>query len=268
MKKYLPLLLFTIFLASCHSHKEVIYFQDAVFNQEEAIANVNSIKIRPADQLAITVSCKEPAIAQLLNPIEANRRLQPTASSGVVNATTSTQNFVLPYVVDAEGNIDFPLIGKVHVAGLTREEVAQKIKNQIIKDEIVSDPIVFVQFSNLHFSVMGEVMRPGAYAINTETITLLDALSQAGDLTIYGKRDKVLVIREIDGKRTKYVVDLRSQGMFNSPAYYIQQNDLIYVEPNTTRAGQSSINENNWKSVGLWMSLASLLMSAAVLIFK
>lgn len=263
VKKIFPFLLLALILTSCHGQKEVAYMQDAVLNQEEVIGNVNNIRIRPEDKLTISVTCKEPQIAQLLNPIESNRNVTQGSGKG-----TSSNGRTIPYTVDSDGNIDFPLLGKIHIEGLTRLQVAEKIKKLIISENIVSDPTVYVEFNNLHYSVLGEVNSPGNYAISDDHLTLLDALAQAGDLTIFGRRDKVYVIRETAGKRTKHVVDLRSQELFNSPVYYLQQNDVVYVEPNGTRAGQASVNENNWKSVGLWMSVASLLMSAAVLIFK
>lgn len=269
MKKYIYFILFTLILCSCNSQKEILYFQDATFNEEEVIPDVNTIKIRPEDRLSIVVSCKEPQIAQLLNAVESNRTLSVRESPGQgTNSDQVAQSKTLPYTVDSEGNINFPLIGKIHVAGLTREQVAEKIRKKIIDEKIVNQCIVTVEFVNLHYSVLGEVKTPGSYSINNDHLTLLDALSKAGDLTIFGRRDRVFVIREVDGKRIKYLVDLRNNDLFNSPAYYLQQNDVIYVEPNNTKIGQSTINENNWKSVGLWVSIASLLTSVAVLIFK
>lgn len=252
----------TIALASCGSHKKVAYMQDAVFNQENVILNVNDIKIQPQDKLNILVTCKEPQLANLFNLVENRRRL---GQSG--NGTNNTGN-TASYTVDSQGNIDFPVVGTIHIGGLTREQVAAKIKNLLISENLISDPVVTVEFENLHYSVLGEVGKPGTYAITDDNMTLLQALANAGDLTITGKRDRVYVIREENGKRIKYNVDLRSDSLFDSPAYYLQQNDVIYVEPNDMRAGQATVNENNWKSVGLWISIASFLMSAAVLIFR
>lgn len=257
-----------LLLSACNSREKIVYLQDSVFNQEETICNMNSIKVRPDDKLNIVVSCKEPKMAMLLNSVESANNINISAGQASQGNYSSSTTRTVPYTVNSKGNIDFPLLGTLHVEGMTREQVAEMIKNKIISDGIVSDPIVSVEFLNLHYSVLGEVKAPGQYAIKNEKLTLLDALSQAGDLTIYGVRDRVQVIREQDGKRIKYIVDLRSQDLFDSPAYYLQQNDVIYVEPNATKIGQSQINENNWKSVGLWISLASLVMSAAVLIFK
>ena len=128
--------------------------------------------------------------------------------------------------------------------------------------------MVTVEFMNLYFSVLGEVKSPGKYTISKDQITLLEAIAMAGDLTITGKRDAIFVIREEAGQRITHWVDLRSQDIFQSPVYYLKQNDVIYVQPNKMRAGQSTINENNVKSVSLWISIASFLTSLGVLLFK
>ena len=132
----------------------------------------------------------------------------------------------------------------------------------------MNDPVVTVDFMNLYFSVLGEVKNPGKYSITKDRISLLEALSMAGDLTIYGKRDAIYVIREEDGKRVTYAVDIRSTDFFRSPVYYLMQNDVVYVQPNKVRAGQSTINENNVKSVSLWLSIGSFLTTLGVLLFK
>ncbi|MDE7387808.1 MAG: polysaccharide export protein, partial [Muribaculaceae bacterium] len=128
------------------------------------------------------------------------------------------------------------------------------------------DLTVTVSFSNLIYTTIGEVQHPGAYAIDRDRITLLEALGRSGDLTIYGRRDHVWVIREEGGERKTYKVDLRSTDFMQSPAYYVQQNDVIYVEPNETRTGQSTVNENTFKSVGFWTSITSVLISIATLV--
>jgi polysaccharide export outer membrane protein len=171
---------------------------------------------------------------------------------------------VLGYLVDKEGNIDFPILGNLKVAGLTRMQLTSLIKNRLINEDLIKDPIITVQFLNFKVSVMGEVARPGSFTINSDRVTLLEALSMAGDLTIYGKRDRVAVIREANGKRTVLFHDLRSSDIFESPCYYLQQNDIVYVEPNKARAGQSEINQNN--SVSVWLSAVSILASVAALI--
>ena len=152
------------------------------------------------------------------------------------------------------------------MGGLTRKEIADKIKSELASNNLVYNAVVTVEFANLAFTVLGEVKSAGAYSLDRDRLTLLEALGLAGDLTIYGKRDGVWVIREEDGQRKMIKVDLRSMDFLKSPAYYVQQNDVIYVEPNSTRTGQSSLNENTFKSVGFWTSLVSVAISVATLV--
>lgn len=173
------------------------------------------------------------------------------------------------YTVDENGEIDFPVLGKIKVAGKNREEIAAYIKKELIDRKLINDPVVTVEFSNLYISVLGEVNNPGRYGIDRDKITLLDAIGMAGDLTIYGKRQNVVVMREEEGKQLFYRVDLTSvDDLYSSPVYYLQQKDVVYVEPNETRARQSTVNGNNVRSTSFWVSIASLLTSVAVLIFK
>ena len=144
--------------------------------------------------------------------------------------------------MDDKGNIDFPVIGSLHIAGMTKNQIAALIKKRLVDEDLVKDPVVTVEFMNLYFSVLG--------------------------LTIYGKRDAIFVIREENGERVTHWVDIRSKDIFSSPVYYLKQNDVVYVQPNKVRAGQSTINENSVKSVGLWISIASFLTSLGVLLFK
>lgn len=181
-----------------------------------------------------------------------------------IGSQSSPQQRVLGYLVDTNGEIDFPILGKMHVAGLTRLQLTELIKQRLTEEDLIKDPVVTVQFLNYKVSVMGEVNRPGSFNISGDRITLLEALSMAGDLTIYGRRDRVAVIRENDGQRTILYHDLRSSDVFNSPCYYLQQNDIVYVEPNNSKAGQSEINQN--KSVGVWLSAGSILVSIVSLI--
>ena len=162
-----------------------------------------------------------------------------------------------------------PLLGHIHVAGMTREEIASYIKEELVSKNLVKDPVVTVEFMNLTVSVLGEVASPGRFNIDKDKLTLLDALSMAGDLTVYGKRENVLVQREENGKQTLYQVNLNSgYDLYASPVYYLQQNDIVYVEPNSMKARQATVNGNNVRSASFWMSLASLLTTITVLIVK
>lgn len=249
-------------LASCKTYKNINYIQDVQVNSTESIVENQGIRIQPKDMLSIVVSSKTPELAMAFNlPVVSYQ-----AGSEVVSGAGTTR--LLGYVVDNDGNIDFPLLGKIQVAGLTRWQLQELIKQQIVNAGLMKELVVTVEFMNFKVSIMGEVNAPGSYTINGDKVTILEALSMAKDLTIFGKRDGVYVIREENGKRTTYNVDLRSVDLFNSPAYYLRQNDVVYVEPNKVRAGQSTINENSLKSVSLWISISSFLTSLAVLIFK
>ncbi|MDO4165053.1 MAG: polysaccharide biosynthesis/export family protein [Bacteroides sp.] len=253
-----------LILASCSTSKQISYFQDLQSEIEElTLADSTEIRIQPKDKISIVVNSQDFRLTNLFNlPIVSQQIGQESTSSG-------TSRGLSGYTVDTHGNIDFPVIGLVHVQGMTREEVAAHIKKELQSHDLVKDPVVTVEFMNLAVSVMGEVSSPGRYNIDRDNFTILDALSQAGDLTIYGKREKVLVLRNEDGKQRVYDVNLCSANqLYTSPVYYLQQNDVIYVEPNNTRARQSTINGNTVRSTSFWISLASLLTSIAVLIVK
>ena len=244
------LLCLIAFLASCSAPKEVLYLQDIASIKEENIDKNYEVIIHKDDLLAILVNSKDPELALPFN--------MPVVTYQI-GAQTTAQQRLLGYLVDQNGDIDFPILGKIHVEGLTRMQVTELIKQKLMSEDLIKDPIVTVQFLNFKVFVMGEVTRPGTFDISGDRITLLEALSMAGDLTIYGRRDRVAVIREKDGKRRILYHDLRSSDIFQSPCYYLQQNDIVYVEPNKAKTGQSRINSNN--SVGVWLSAVSVLAS-------
>ena len=249
------LVLFTLLLVGCGSPKNVLYLQDVDSYKVMEIEDAYEVVIRRDDLLAIMVNGRNSELALPFN--------MPLVTYQVGGATPGQQR-VLGYLVDSEGNIDFPILGTLHVEGLTRLQLTNLIKNKLIEQDQMKDPVVTVQYQNYKISVLGEVARPGNFNITSERITLLEALSMAGDLTIYGKRDRVAVIREENGVRTILFHDLRSADIFLSPCYYLRQNDIVYVEPNRARSGQSEINQNN--SVGVWLSATSVLASVISLV--
>lgn len=275
MKKY-TLVLYSLLLSvvgagvlsSCGTSKDVVYFQDLKPGESEiTIPEVQAITVQPEDKISIIVNSRDPQLTDLFNLPYVSRQLGQSLKTGGVSAGTSQG--VSGYTVDAEGNIDFPVLGKIQVAGMKREEIAEHIKNELITKNLVKDPVVTVEFMNLCVSVMGEVNNPGRFAIDRDRLTILDALSMAGDLTIYGNRQKVLVLRQEDGQQRVYGVNLTSgEHVYTSPAYYLQQNDVVYVEPNSVRSRQSTVNGNNVRSTSFWISLASLLTSIGILIFN
>lgn len=178
---------------SCGTPKNVAYFQDLNNNPDTVITLQNRvITVKPTDKLYIGVKSKDPQISQLFN-------LTGGTSSGAYNMSQDAYY----YTIDSKGDIDFPVVGKIQVAGLTREEIAEKVKKSLVDASLVKDPTVTVSLSNLHYSMMGEVAKPGQYAIEEEKVTILDAISKAGDLTIQGKRNDVMVLRqETDTRRS------------------------------------------------------------------
>lgn len=251
-------------LSSCGSSREIVYFQDLQPGKSEiTLPKAQAITVQPEDKISIVVNSRDPQLANLFNlPVM-------TKSIGQISQTSGASQGISGYTVDAEGNIDFPVLGTVHVGGKTRMEIASAIKEQLIQHNLVKDPLVTVEFMNLTVTVMGEVNSPGRYSIDKDRVTLLDALGMAGDLTIYGKRENVLVMREEGGVQRVYGVNLCSgEQLYTSPVYYLRQNDVVYVEPNNMRARQSTVNGNNVRSTSFWFSLASFLMSIGILIFR
>ena len=263
-KQFLTLLLGIMLLTSCNTSKEILYFQDIVVNQPEVIEGARDITVQPKDQISITVSSKDPQLAALFNLTRVQYR------AGAADLRSSGNNGEISgYTLDDKGNIDFPVIGTLHIAGMTKSQIAALIKKRLIAEDLVKDPVVTVEYMNLCISVLGEVTQPGRYSIDRDKVTVLDAISMAGDLTIYGKREKVLVLREENGVQHVYGINLCSaEHLYTSPVYYLRQNDVVYVEPNNVRARQSTVNGNNVRSTSFWLSLASFLTTIGVLIFK
>ena len=265
MKNINRIFLFSMILlmASCDVSKRITYFQDI---QEYELASSSDeqpapeIRLRPEDKISIIVNSKVPELTALFN-LPYTARILGQQSDYIGNTNQGTSG----YIIKADGTIDFPVLGAVQAAGKTRDELSVHIKSELIERNLVNDPVVTVEFVNLQFAVMGEVKVPGSYKITRDHITLLDALSMAGDMNINGRRDNVLVLRPDDsGKLIAHIVDMRSfDSVKNSPAYYIHQNDYIYVEPNRKRANESTVNANTVQSASFWISVVSLLASVA-----
>ena len=244
-------------VASCGSetYKKINYLQDV--NDETSMSMVvnKGIIIQPQDQLSIIVNSRDPKMATPFN-----LSVSTHYSGSELGASSSTTR-ITGYIVDNAGNINFPSLGTVHVSGLNRWELQDLIKDMLSDSGLLRDAIVTVEFLNFKVSVLGEVTSPGTYSVTGDKITIFQALALARDLTIYGQRDNVRVIREQNGKRQIYVLNLTDSEIFSSPAYYLQQNDVVYVTPSRVRAGQGEINENYFKSGSFWISLASISMT-------
>ena len=264
MKKHLFFIIAAVLLfASCNTSKRITYFQDIQnFKDTSGVAEqpAPEIRLRPDDKISIIVNSKDPELTALFN-LPYTTRVLGSTNENIGNTNQGTSG----YIVKRDGSIDFPVLGSIQAAGKTRDELSAFIKNELISQSLVNDPVVTVEFVNLQFSVMGEVRSPGSYKITRDYVTILDALSMAGDLNINGKRDNVLVLRpDSIGKLTAYTVDMRSfASVQNSPVYYIHQNDYIYVEPNKKKANESTVNANTVQSAAFWISVASFLASVA-----
>lgn len=244
-----------ILLASCSAQKRVWYLQDVQPASPEQIVQNGEIRIKPLDRLIVVVNSKDPELAVPFN--------SSTAMSSLSGSTTSTNSIesLQTRTVDENGCILMPIIGTVKCEGLTRNELARLIADKIVEGGYINDPSVNVQFSDMKFSVIGEVAHPGSFEIDRDRISILDALAMAGDMTVYGMRNEVIVAREADGKRTIEVLDLTSKDVFSSPAFYLQQNDVVYVKPNKYKAQSAEISQNR----SFYLSLVSTAISVITL---
>lgn len=246
-------------LGSCGSTKNVAYFQNSDTVDLSQSQFLYDAKIMPKDQLTITVSTTNDEAAVPFN------LTVPTPQS--VNSRSSySQAMLQTYLVDNSGNITYPIIGEIHVGGLTKSEAENMIREKIkVYMAETENPIVTVKMTGYQISVIGEVARPGTFTVSREKITVLEALAQAGDLTIYGVRNNVQLIREdADGKKAIYFLNLNDANLINSPYYYLQQNDVIYVTPNNVKAQNSSVGS----MTSLWFSATSILISLTSLLYN
>ena len=246
-------------LGSCGSTKNVAYFQNADSISLAASRMLYEAKIMPKDELTITVITTDPKAAMPFNLSVS----QTLGNSGQLSSGTGS---LQGYLVDNSGNIEFPVVGTLHVGGLTKKQaedlIKKKVKPYLAEKE---NPIVTVRMASYHVSVLGEVTKPGIISVPQEKMSILEALAQAGDLTIYGKRDNVMLIREeANGQKTVHRLNLNDANIISSPYYYLQQNDIVYVEPKGVQAKNSAIGSSTtiWFSfVGIVTSVASLLVN-------
>ena len=246
-----------LMLSGCGSTKNVAYFQNADSISLAASKMLYEAKIMPKDELTITVITTDPKVAMPFNLAVSN-------TIGTSGQLSSSQGSLQGYLVDNNGNIEFPVVGTLHVGGLTKKQAEDLVKSKIkpyLADS--ENPIVTVRMASYHVSVIGEVTKPGIISVPQEKMSVLEALAQAGDLTIYGKRDNVLLIRQdAEGEKHTYRMNLNDANIINSPFYYLQQSESIYVEPNKVKAQNSSIGS----STTLLMSGLSILTSIASLV--
>ena len=260
MKKYFFLLLVaTVMLSSCGSVKNVAYLQNSDyidFNHSEYLYDA---RIMPKDVLTITVNTVNPEAAEPYNLI-VRSTLRTGSSIGTSGGSLQT------YLVGNDGTIEFPVLGTLQVGGLTKAQCELMIHDKLRPYmNAAENPVVTVRMANYKISVLGEVAHPGMFTVDNEKINILEALAKAGDLTIYGVREKVKLIRENDkGKKEVYTLNLNDANIISSPYYYLQQNDIVYVEPNTVKARNSTIGT----STTLWFTATSILISLTSLLYN
>ncbi len=246
-----------LLLASCATNKRAAYIQQVQTDIPTAIEQDYQIRIKPLDRLTVVVNSKDPELAAPFNAASSYNSL-----NGLSSYSSSSNGNLQILTVDKEGKIQLPIIGEIDCDGLTRNELAKKIENTIRENGMVHDPIVIIQFADVKFSVLGEVARPGQFSITKDRISLFDALAMAGDLTIYGQRENVALIREENGMRTVHYFDLKNPDILTSPYFYLQQDDVVYVTPNKYKAQAGEINQNR----SFYISLVSVAVSVATLL--
>ena len=258
MKKYLCLfILGAALLSSCRTPRDITYLQDVNVNVPIRTQADGTIRFQPGDKLSIYVHSRDEKLMELFNLSR--------------NLTSAGNNMIsqYAYTVNDSGEIDFPVLGMVRVQGLTRNEVGQLIKNMLITNDLCKDPVVTVAFYDMNFSVLGTVSGAGVKSITKDRITLLEAIAMSSDLQIDGKRRNVLVMRQEGDQQVPYRVDLTSaESIYNSPVYYIRQNDVVYVEPNNKNKRNSTVMGSSAYQPGFWMSLASFLASVGLFFVK
>ena len=247
----IPVGLAIALMTSCVPRERIVYYQDIETNNI-TLEQFQTI-VKPDDLLMIIVSAQDPEAAAPYN-LMTDLTVRPNNQSG------GAQRQQQLYLVDEDGFVDFPVLGKVKMGGKSKDEIVENLKTLISKD--IKNPIINLRIMNFKVTVQGEVTRPGVHTIASERITLPEALTLSGDITVYGKRNNILITREEDNTIKTYRVDLTQSNFINSEFYYLKQNDIIYVEPNKTRINSSAVGPN----VSIYMTAVSLLLTTAALI--
>lgn len=252
MRKYLQIILFGLLMVSCGTPKDIAYFQDRQpgTSAPAIIRNSTPFKVRPGDRVSILVKSRNEKLSQQFNMYSGNSM----GSMGLGNGQSG-------YLVDEKGEIDFPVLGKLKLEGLNRKEITDTITNILRNSRLVDDAIVKVEYTGLYVTILGE---GGGKRINIDKdrLTFFELLAQIGDLDINALRKNILVIREEDGVRSQFEIDLtKMQNVYDSPAYYVHQNDIVYIEPNDKTKRNSTVNGNLFQTWGFWTGLTGLGMT-------
>lgn len=251
-------------LTSCKSYMTVPYFQDVLDPAAVAALKVQHCKltVAPSDRLNIVVSSSlTPELAAAYNlPIQSTR-------IGSIGPSTNYSQSTMPYMVDSNGNVDFPTLGKIRVAGMTREEIEETIKNLLVSKQLLNDAVVTVEVLNHYVNILGDVRTPGRIQIEKDNLNILEAIARCGDLNITGERTNIMVIRNVGGEQKVYHLDLtKASDVYASEAYYLQPEDVVYVNPNVTKQRTSMPVGNSWQTPAVYFSLTSIALSVTTLI--
>ncbi|OAV76034.1 polysaccharide export protein Wza [Bacteroidales bacterium Barb7] len=263
-------LFFILFTGSCMVPKDVVYFQgidDLTKGEVEAMYQKYDIRVCPDDLLTISVTAWDQTVAVPFNPSTFTLSATEIETQAQGQRTTATNNTVQTptYLVDSEGDIQFPVIGKVHVAGLTIRELSDKLQGEIA--HYIDKPLVHAQLSNFKVNVIGEVTRPGPVMfMSNERVSVLDAISIAGDLTINANRHNILIIRDNNGKKEYARLNIMNTSLFSSPYFYLKQNDVVYVEPNAAKIRNAHYSQAQQYNVSLFSSIFSAVNIMATLL--
>lgn len=257
-------------MTSCRTPKDITYFQGQENGQSVDVVAPNFITAQPDDRLTISVHSRDAQLAEMFNlPIQSRQQGQATGRGSNAQRSSSSGNQVSVYTVNNYGDIEFPELGTIHIQGLTRQEIAQLIKDELINRKLLKDPTVTVEFADHSITVVGSVGSPGRVLFDRDKLNVIEAIALAGDLQINGKRQNVKVYRMVDGKQKAYTIDLTDpNSVYSSPVYYLQQNDVIYVEPNDLQKRNTTPLGNSTFTPAFWISLASFAMTVALLFVK
>jgi polysaccharide export outer membrane protein len=251
-----------LLMTSCASRKNFLYFQDMEMGESYPIAERHETVLHCDDRLSIKVSSKNPELAIPFNATNSAVRVN---TNGKMNVEGSGESNDRGYLVDPEGMIDFPILGKLHVEGLSVLQVADLIKKKIIEGDYIKEPLVDVELLNFKYTVLGAVGSNGVYTATDGRVTLVEAIAKAGDISAKAKIDKIAVIREKDGKRQVFMHDLRSRDIFDSPCYYLQQNDIVYVEP---KYKKKDTEDRGVQYIGLAASMTTAVTTLLMLLLR
>ncbi len=242
-KQFVLISIITLFLSSCVTKKEVVYFQNAKDFETIVDTDTFSAKLKVGDIVSIFVSTFVPEAARPYNLV-----------------VEGGQGQMIDYLIDVEGNIDFPVLGKVKLLGLTVEEAKNLFKKKFEEGQLLKDPVIIIRILNFRVTIAGAVNAPGVYQVTGERVSILEALGMAGDLSIQGRRDNILVVRDFNGVKTYSRIDLTNKEVFNSPVYYLTQNDYVYVEPNNSSISTASGDSRITNLIGITSSLIGLVL--------